>query len=231
MASSSATASSCQPQREPHSIAADAVTLEPGLLDRADRRLVVGRGLRDHALETEILETPLGCEPQRPRCYPAPSRLGKDRDRDRGLLSQLEVDQPERPIIGGIRDHERRAGPGAPLLLGPRHAFRLALGRHRLVLEPAPSLTIVRRRRDQRDVLGPPQPKDDLPVCDALADQCYRPRELCRRARRGTSCSTGTQPVATRSPPRSVTSNSTSTPAQRPCKRLSPANPAPEMGR
>lgn len=100
----------------------DSLPLEARLLDRVDRGHIVGCRLGEHPLQPELTQAPDGAEPKRPRCDAAATRAGKNRDgepRDLFIVTELEVEQTERPVISGVRDDEGRAAPRTPLLLYP----------------------------------------------------------------------------------------------------------------
>jgi hypothetical protein len=90
----------------------DSFSLKTGLLDRSDGGVVVDRGLGDNSRKPKFAQTPERTEPQRPRGNPTTARFREDRDRQAGdflVLVELQVQKTERPIVGRISDHERRA--------------------------------------------------------------------------------------------------------------------------
>jgi hypothetical protein len=117
-------------------------------------------------LQPQLAQTPDCGEPQGPRCNAAPTRTRKDGNREARdlVISELEIEQPERPVVGRVRDHERCAGSRAPLLLRPRHARALAGRRQRIVIHAPARLRVVARLGDLGKVGVAPHPQHDLAV-------------------------------------------------------------------
>jgi hypothetical protein len=70
----------------------ETLALETRLLDRADRRKVLGRRLRIDRLEAELEHRPLSGKPKGSWAYSSPARLGEHRNRDAGDLLVVELD-------------------------------------------------------------------------------------------------------------------------------------------
>jgi hypothetical protein len=139
--------------------------LKAGLLDGADRRLVVRRSLGEDPAEAKLAEAPGRPESERLRCDTASSCFREHGDGEPGSLlvvPELDVEEAERPVVGRVCDHERRSRARAPLLLDPRHALALSIPCERFIVQSAPRLGVVGRLRDERHVFGSPHSEDDL---------------------------------------------------------------------
>ena len=123
---------------------------------------------RRRPAESEFAQAP-GRPEAGPARRPASSRLREHGDGEPCsllVLVELEVEEPEWPVVGRICDHERRPCARAPLLLGPRDTLALSIRRERLVVQSAPGLGVVRHLRDDRHVFLSPHSQDDFTVAE-----------------------------------------------------------------
>jgi hypothetical protein len=125
---------------------------KPGLLDSTDRGLVIGCRLSVNTAEAQVLQAPGRGQAKSLRCDTTPSRLRKHGDskpRD-FLVVELEIEKPERSLVGRICDHKGRSTTPAPLILGSGNTVALSIRRERLVVESSPGLWIEGCVRYQR---------------------------------------------------------------------------------
>jgi hypothetical protein len=135
-------------------------SLKAGPFDCTDRGLVVCRRLGEHTMEAKLPQTPGRPKPHGFRGDAPSSGPREDRNgeaRNLCVFAELQVEQPERTVVGRICDHERRPATRAPLFPGARNAFSLSSWRQRLVVQSTASLGVVRRFRDQRNIVVSPQ--------------------------------------------------------------------------
>jgi hypothetical protein len=75
--------------------AQETLSLEARLLDRADRRIILGRRLGIDPLEAELEYRPLSGKPKGSRTDSSPAHLREHRDRDASDLLVVELDVDE----------------------------------------------------------------------------------------------------------------------------------------
>jgi hypothetical protein len=87
----------------------ETLSLETRLLDRADRRYILGRRLGIDPLEAELEHRPPSGKPKGSRTHSSPARLREHRNRDASdfLVVELDVDESQGDVGRRVGDDER----------------------------------------------------------------------------------------------------------------------------